>query len=408
MSTVRWIPFVCAGLIACGPKTDPLYPMAAELSKASREGPDRMPPHLSFVMASDTASTALQEAVSDPDSPIVVGFGIGVALIQPTLESPSLNAVESPGCDCPRLDLSVRGTLDIEMQGLMGTRKLADGLGFTTHLVGATKLSVNRKSPEGDRLIVLEPVSTDPWAIDITLEEEKGMLNNEMIRGQADTFLQQLAQPLPLGRIPAKVPVELARLQLEPAEDLVATAWLKGRAADPPPEVSIDEGWVVATTESAITSGARAAMVNVEQHPKYKIEPLSVTVDDGSWTADVRLHKVARKAKYRDYTITGDFTLGDAIQIVPTSVERTDKAGWGLSLAAGFIDGRIRKQVLDLELELASTSRTKVVNRAVELTIQRVESEGEAVFVYGGITSEPWTEDDAEEADESADPPADE
>jgi hypothetical protein len=394
LSTRRWIPLVCIGLCACGPKIDPLYPMTAELSKARRDGPDRAEPHLRFTLANRTASALVQESIADPDAPILFGFGIGVALIEPKLDPPTLVLTDSPGCDCPRADITVGGAVDIELQGLMGKRKLADGLGFSAHIVGATELSVNRVSPEGERLVTLEPVGGDPWAVDIQLAEEKGMLTNDVVRDQvAAPLLALLSKPVPLARIPAEVPVELARLAVEPGDDLTAAAWLKAAPADPPPDVQIDDGWVVATTESALTAGARAALVSMQQHPRFKIEPLAVTVDDGTWTADVRLHKVARKAKYRDYTIAGDFAIDDVIRIAPTSVERTEKAGWGLSLVGGFIDGRIRKQVLDLELELANTSRSKVVNRAVELKVQRVESEGSKVFVYGGITSEPWKDE---------------
>ncbi|MEZ4319610.1 MAG: hypothetical protein R3F61_18990 [Myxococcota bacterium] len=379
------------GVAACGPKLDPLHPLKAELSEARRDGPRGTPPHVRATLATSTLTGLVRSTISDPERPISVPVMLGTsAVVMPALDPPTLDIGRSQACDCARVQLDVSGSVDIELRGLLGRQKLAEGLGFAAQATGTAQLSVDRIADTGEKIVALEPVPADPWDIRITLDNPKGMVNDDLVRNQVSRpLVEALSKPVTLAKLPPTLPVQPARIDLEVASDPTAALWLRGRPADAAPSIEVAEGWGIATTESAVTAGARAAFAVFEQPKRWKLEPLAVRVDDGTWEADVRLHKVARRAKYRDYTLHGTLTIGESIAIAPDSAVRTAKAGWGGSLVAPFIDGRFRKQAEKLELEIPVSTEQKLGQSAYTLTVERITSTGPEVFVYGSIEPGP-------------------
>ncbi|MCB9678775.1 MAG: hypothetical protein H6737_26970 [Alphaproteobacteria bacterium] len=382
-------------LVACGPKIDPLHPLKAEVQEARRAGPDGTPPHVRVTLAEKTAGELLQTAIGKPITvPVMLGTA---AVVTPTIDLPDLGVTASRACDCPRAEVSLRGSFDVELRGLLGKQKLADDLGFEAAATGSLALSFDRKDDAGAPILALEPVPQDPWDIRITLDEQQGMIDDELVRKQVSQPLADLlAKPLVLATLPKTLPVKPVKAQLEVADHPTAALWLRAKPAEAPPEVSVESGWAIASTETAVTSAARAAFAALEQPKKWKLEPLGLTVgEDATWEADLRLHKVARKAKLRDYHAKGELIIGERIEVKVTSMARTAKRGWGGSITALFIDGRLRQQAMRLALSEPATRKADINGIPMDLTVTRITSEGTGVFVYG--TLQP-SEEEPEEA----------
>jgi len=373
-------------LVACGPKLDPLHPLKAELAQARRAGPTAAPPHVRATLATSAINELIQLAVANPKKPIIVPVMLGTsAVVRPTLQPPAIALQESPDCDCPRVHVELDGQVDVELAGLMGRRTLADDLEFEAVATGSSRISLDRDE-ERNTVIALAPVESDPWDVSITIAEPQGMINDELIAAQVSGPLaEQLKRSIPLASLPPTTPVQPARIEIEVAADPTAAVWLQGRPSEPAPAVEVDEGWAVATTEDGALAITRAAFAGLEQPGRWKIEPIGLQIDDDSWTVEVRVHKVARRSKYRDYRLSGPIIIGETIPVTVNSTERIAKGGWGISLVSLFVDGRVRKQAASASLEIPAIVQRNINGTPIRFRVLRIDSPGSDVFIYGRL-----------------------
>lgn len=371
-------------LVACGPKLDPLHPMKAELAQA-RRSPGEGEPHAVVAIAESTLTDLVTEAFAEPITvPVMMGTA---ASVKPDLQRPTLSIVESAQCDCPRFEIGATGEVDIDLAGLLGRQKLADDLGFQARASGAARFTL-APTEDGGQTVFLAPVRREPWSIDVTLAESKGLVTDKLVRNQVTAPLeQQLAQPLAIATIPPTVPLRAAKIAFQVADDPTIAFWAQARPPKRAPKTPTPErGWALVITEDGLLASTRASMAALVQHPRWKIEPRGLQVDDGRWTAQIRLHKVARRAKYRDYTVDGTFVLGEeGVEIFGTSALRTDKAGWGLSVVSLFADGRVRKTVEELTLDVPSSMPIQLGKTHLRLELTSVESPGKQVRLAGEV-----------------------
>lgn len=372
-------------LVACGPKVDPLLPMKAELGQA-RRSPVGDAPHARVAVALGTTTDVLLRALN-PEEPLLVPVGFGTAaLVRPTLDRPALALKRSPACDCPQVDLRLSGTVDVDLSGLLGNAKLADDLGFQATGQGTARLSLDRAGPDGAQVLALEPEPADPFRLEIRLAESSGIINDKLVERQVvGPLTQALSQPVPLLTLPADLPIRARQVALEPASLPLAALWVEAAPAEPPPDLAIEEGWAIATTEANLLAVLRAAFATLPQTRAWRVEPIGLTVAPDRLTADLRLHKVARRPKWRTYHLEADLALGERLVVTPTSVEETGAKGFGLSLVAPFVAGRVRKQILAFRLDEAAVTTRKVGRSELSLRVDRVESDGTDVRVFGSI-----------------------
>ncbi|MCB9671920.1 MAG: hypothetical protein H6736_19580 [Alphaproteobacteria bacterium] len=370
-------------LAACGPKLDPLVPMRSEVGEARQHGPGPHP-HLTFAV--DEATTlALVEQAAQLDHPRAFPLFMGAAAtLAVHVADPDLTITARPGA--PHVHLDVGGTFDATISSFLGTAKLADGLGFSGTLSGGLRLAL--EPGEDAQHIFIVPVPDDRFVATVQLQAEKGPLTDAAVGSQLDKLLEQaFAGPLQVGRIPHTVPLRAAALALQPAEDPTVAVWIQARPPkDAPPAVAPEGGFVIATTDDALLSGARAALATVEQHRTWKIEPRELHVEPESFEAVLRLHKVARRLKWRDYRVRGTLALTpDALAVRATEVDEIAKKGFGASLIGPFVKGRVRKEVLRVDLALPRATDQRVGKGGLTWTLERLRAHPAGVTVEGSV-----------------------
>jgi hypothetical protein len=379
---VRFV--VPLALVACGPKLDPLLPMKAELGEARRMPPGDAP-HVRLTLAAPTAAGLVKRALQS-DEPLTVPVMLGTsARISPDLGEPRLEITASPACDCPRANLFVEGTVDVELAGLLGRAVLADDLAFTATATGTARLGI-QPGEDGGQVVVLEPEPRDPWAVDIRLAQPAGLINDATINRQVTAPIAELlSRPVPLFAMPPAIPVRLSRIGLDTRPDPSAGLWLIAAPAGPVDELSVDEGWAVGTTDANLLAGARAAFAELPQTRNWRAEPTDLAVDDGELTFGLRLHKVARSPRWRAYSVRATYTIDEAITVRPVEVVRTGRRGFTMSVVGPFVDARVRKQLLATVVEQPASLVRKVGASEVTFTLRSIQADGDGVIARGSV-----------------------
>jgi hypothetical protein len=369
--------------VACGPKIDPLVPLRAELAAAKKAGTGPHP-HLRFALAEQTALAVVEKAAG-LDRELVLSLGMGAAAkVDVGLRNPRIRV--RPSDHGPHLDLDIGGGFSATVSSILGTAKLADGLGFTATLGGGVRFGL--RGDQGDQIVELRPVKRDPFVAEVTLAEEKGPLTNQLVNQQLAGLLEQtFAKPVLLGRIPDTVPIRAAGLRLLPDDVPTAGVWLQARGIDSPvPEARPDRGWTLATSDDAVLYGVRAVAARMKQHRTWQIEPRQLTVQPTRFEGVVRVHKVARKLKWRDYRVTGTVELGERLKVRATEVEEIDKAGWGGSLIGPFVKGQVKRRVRRIDLDLPAKTDQPIGNKAaVTWTLRKLRRVDGGLVVEGDL-----------------------
>ena len=376
---------ILALLLACGPKIDPLAPMVQKIEQARRAGPDENP-HLRFKLATGTVQD-LVLATFNPEKPIIVPVMIGtVASIKVDLERPVLGMTRSPACDCTRAQVDARGTIDVEVGGLFGRSTLAEDLGFTAQLAGAPGFRLS-PTADGGRIVQLVGDPKEPWTVDLNLDEEKGFLTNKLVDGQFEGPLANLlAAPITLATLPATMPVAPVKIRLEPGADPEAAVWFGAEPSIGAPPIAVEQGWGMSLTDTGLTAVLRRVLATRQTHPRWKLEPLSTELRGTRFTALVRVHRVAHKVQYRDYTVAGrvDSTV-EGFTVVPETVDQVAKVGWKGSLIGGFITPTVRKQVLKQKVALPRVFDTPEGRFRTRWTVRDVDASDAGIFVRGDL-----------------------
>lgn len=371
-------------LVACGPKLDPLLAMKAEVAAARQQGPAEHP-HLRFAI--DEATTlSIVEELAQLDEPRVVPLGgIGAARIAVHLDTPDLSIEER--ATAPHVQLAGQGSFDANVSTLLGSMRIADGLGFSVRIGGGLSLGL-RAAADATEIVVV-PVRRDGWSAEVVLEEEKGPLTNELVAGQIGKILQKVfSEETRIGRIPHTVPLRANALALHPAEHPMLDVWLRARPTSrPPPEPDPNGGFALATTDEAVLVGARSAMALVEQHRTWKIEPREVELRADRFETVLRLHKVARRSKWRDYRVIGSVEVSERLRVRAEQVEEIGRRGFGASLIGPFVKGRVKREVMRFDLDLPASTQQPVGKGALSWKLERIHDDDGVLTLEGTVSA---------------------
>lgn len=377
---IRALPLVL--LAACGPKLDPLAAMKAEVGAARQQGPTG-PAHVRLVLAEQPALQVLED-LAQLDRPRLIPLGgIGAAKVSADLGAPELSL--SPGTRSTRLEISVGGRFDASVTTLLGSMRLAEGMGFEAQLAGALRLGV-RWTDEGQDL-VLVPVESDPWTSTVRLEEQKGPLSDEMVSRQIANALDSLfARETRILHIPPETPLRLQALELVPAEHPTLDVWLQAAASEEPaPTADPEDGFVVAWNASALLAALRASFALADQHDTWRIEPTGATLQEDGFELRLKIHKAARRQKWREVRVTGELAIDDRITLRTTAVEELGHRGFRGSLLTPFVRRRIAREAMALDLDLPAGFEQPLGQRAVRWTIDGLEAARDGYRLTGSL-----------------------
>ncbi len=373
-----------AGLLtmACGPKLDPLEPMRGEVAIQRQREPGPAP-HLYFAIAEPAASELVHDLL-EPEKPRLVPMMMG-ATVTVTVDLDPLGFEVSPG---PHLRIDAAGRFDATLSSLLGKRRLADAMGFRGHLEGGVRFAI--EPADGGQRISMVPATDDPWTSSIHLESPTGVLDDEALAGPLEALTASaLGEPVVLGLLPDRLGLALHRLALEPTSPPTLGVWLL--AAPPgsaPPRPTPTEGFAIATNDDALLAGARAYFTDYVPRPSWRVEPRALHVTEDRFEAIWRLHKVARRTKWREYRIEGTIDLQEDLRIRVTGAEERDRKGFGGSLIGPLIRHRVKRSMLRFDQRFPATFLQRAGDRSIRWSLERLHSAEAGLIIEGAVRVE--------------------
>ena len=140
-------------------------------------------------------------------------------------------------------------------------------------------------------------------------------------------------------------------------------------------------------SDDALTAAARAAASRLKQHRTWKVEPRELTADSDGFDGVIRVHKMGRKLRYRDYAVTGTLQLADTLVVRPTTINQVGKKGF-MGVYGPFMKGQVRKQIMRFNLDTDPVVRLPLGKMTTILKLTDIERVGEGLRLSGSLSTE--------------------
>lgn len=313
-------PLLLLALAACAPHVDPLAPTRAALAEAQATPAADLPAH-AVVRASDTTLGALVADLAVGTPLTAPGpFGMRLVLI-PEVE----HAVARAEGDGPlQVHAELEGTTDIVFP-LLSAKDLpwdvtVDGTLGLEVVPTANGLQLGLRWADPDALGIRLGLGEAPEAV-VALAE--GAVRGALVGALGE---QGLAFALP------DTPwAEVRDLRVEgDGATLTAHLVLSGVGGAPPPLPDVPEdGAVLAISDASLLGIARALALRQPADAKLVVDPLALTLAADRVVADVRVHRRARRARWRTYRIEGPLIWeGSHLALAVDDLALVEHEGW--------------------------------------------------------------------------------
>lgn len=304
--------------------------------------------------------------------------------LTPALRVDQLDLVpaRTPCSGCLGVQGVLRGDLGYKMMGLAGRTGLSMKLGFDTGL---------QVSQEGSEWVVL---ASPPkvWMVDTEIPSTASRIAESMVApliSWASVEISEHLAPIRLARLgELDLPLQAARVS---TTEGVVEIELRSRAAvraavDPAPPPG--DGWSARVALPALLSVARKAAFDAGSVGlNVWAEPRDLDLDDGTFSLDLRLWRVAGFGWWRDYRIEGDLTTSQG----QVSLTARDVRELGQSPGAGFVDplaAMLEAKILStlagaVNASIPSSRTADIGSTRTTWEVTRMTREGDDLLIFG-------------------------
>jgi len=307
----------------CGPKIDPLTELKAEMAAVRATEPQ------ATVVLDDAALTDM--AAELLGRPYTAPGPLGMAVVVlPDIERAAVRVLGTDGD--VTVDLEVDGIVDIAFP-----LASQDDLAFEGHLQAPVLASV-RPDPSGSWVLLGWTPGQEVGA-EVALPgapEQLEALTSGLVQGALSGALAE-----PQGALIPNTPWgPITNVTLGARDDdllaFVTVAGAPGVRAEPvsPPP----GGFAVVLGEESVLGLLKGLAATGQEAETYVVEPLSVSFTEELVHAELRVHKRARRERWRRYRVTGPLVWqAGSLRLDAPTLELVDAQGWrkGLSVAVG-------------------------------------------------------------------------
>jgi len=309
--------------VACAPKLDPLAALKEELG-AHRA----TEPQATVVLDDEALSAMAGELLGRPHTaPGPLGMAV---VIMPEVERSQVKV--QPDDDAVSVEMEVDGAVDIAFP-----LASQDDLAFEGVLRAPVVASV-RPDPRGSWVLLGWAPNREVVA-QVQLpgsSEQLASLTTGLVQGALAGALREpkgaLVPMTPWG------PITDVALDAR-GDDLLAHVTVAGapgslpEPVDPPPH-----GFAVVVSEASVLGLLQGLAASSQDRETYVVEPIALTFEGDIATAELRVHKRARKERWRRYRVTGPMRWdAGSLRVDAPQLELVEHRGWrkGVSVAIG-------------------------------------------------------------------------
>jgi len=365
-------------LVACGPRIDPLLGPREAYREALLTPPSELPPH-AVVRASDEQLGALlgELAVGEP---LTAPGPFGMKLV--LLPEVSHATMTSEGREPLSVHADLRGTTDLVFPLLS-----ADDVPWEAEVRGELT-SWTREQGAG---LDVGLRWHDPSAVAVSLRlpdvpDQAAAVAEGAVKGAVVGVLDE-----GIGFTVPRTPWGAVRdVRLEGSEGgLTAELVLSGLGGAPPPLPDVPaEGLVAAMSEGTALGVAQAIAIEGQQpDDKYVIEPVALTLSPDVATVDVRVHKRARRPKYRTYRLAAPLQYnGESLSWPVAELQLVDHERWPGGVKTSIGERRALALLEESLDDVPDVLTTAVGKRSLTVRLTDVEVVDGAVVLRGKLT----------------------
>jgi hypothetical protein len=363
--------------VACGPPVDPLAATRDAYREALSTDATQAPAH-ALVRASDeavgqlVADLALGAPLTAPGP-----FGMKLVLLPEVTSAVAHTSARAP----LEVRAELAGTTDIVFPLLS-----AKDLGWTSTISGALH-SWTDESPEGLSVGVRWH---DPDAVDVTVgldgaPEQVVAMAEGAVRGAVTATLTEgvgfVLPPTPWARVR-----DLRLVGTE--EGLLAELVLSGLGGAPPPMPDLPEqGMVLAISDDTLLGVAQA--LAVEQQPpggKLMVEPIELTLSADGVDALIRVHRKARRPRWRSYRLSAPLIWeGESLSLPVEQLQLEGQERWKGGWRVGIGERRAVALLQDGLGEVPTTLVAPIGERALHVELVELQTVDGALRMVGRV-----------------------
>ncbi len=382
---------IISWLLGCPEPIVPLEPARAELAALDRVPmPVGWPAQATIVLSDAQVQTlvtrfAKRPGAKPPELTIDGGLVTIKAVVQ--AEPPNVDLNASTTCpECVALNGWGLGAVAFTAAGV------AAKLNWRSEVTAQAKVDGTPRA-EGFEIAVI-PVERESWTVGLDvkgLPPLYGTMLEQALEHQIEVGIKEagpLAHPIPIATIPYDGLVRMRGLRTHYADGLaVDLGFSTMHAGTVHAAPNPGAGFAAAVPAETLLGLAHGALVRNGPIEGFQPEPTALHLDDGKFELWLKIWKVARKEKWREYVLRGTLALENGvIALHPDDATETGKESWG-----GPLDPVVQAVVIDtLKKSLAVQAPGKFVHPMgdqgdLTVVLTKLDANDDTLTVWGTI-----------------------